>query len=213
LMIGFPNESYRQILDTINVSNEMSLDWYNVGILQPLPNTPIFDSMVDSGMIDTDTLEFSNIRYNSGGLGKHKQKNRDMLSVNFSQAFQVDNLDEVPDKSKLDDIWAYMNFHLNFKKLLNEDRDLKLKQKYEYVKNITDLVSPENCLALYFLGFLEKKIYGEVSNETIVNLEDRLNKFSYWQERFNQYKLSPNDLKEQKFNFVQIDQDKIVQNI
>ena len=38
-MIGFPNESYRQILDTINVSNEMSLDWYNVGILQPLPNT------------------------------------------------------------------------------------------------------------------------------------------------------------------------------
>ena len=49
-MIGFPNESYRQILDTINVSNEMSLDWYNVGILQPLPNTPIFNSIVDSGM-------------------------------------------------------------------------------------------------------------------------------------------------------------------
>ena len=47
LMIGFPNESYRQILDTINVSNEMSLDWHNVGILQPLPNTPIFNSMVD----------------------------------------------------------------------------------------------------------------------------------------------------------------------
>ena len=46
LMIGFPDESYKQILDTINVANEMALDWYNVGILQPLPNTPIFDSMV-----------------------------------------------------------------------------------------------------------------------------------------------------------------------
>ena len=87
-MIGFPNESYRQILDTINVSNEMSLDWYNVGILQPLPNTPIFNSMVDSGMIDTETLEFSDIRYNSGGLGKHKQKKKDMLSVNFNEAFR-----------------------------------------------------------------------------------------------------------------------------
>ena len=64
-----------------------------------------------------------------------------------------------------------------------------------------------------FFRFFRKKIYGEVSNETVISLEDRLKKFSYWQERFNQYKLSPTDLKEQKFNFVQIDQDKIIQNI
>ena len=210
LMIGFPNESYKQILDTINVSNEMSLDWYNVGILQPLPNTPIFSSMVESGMIDTDKLEFSDIKYNTGGLGKHKQKNKDMLSVNFNEAFQVESLDEVPDKSKLDDIWAYMNFHLNFKKLLDEDRPLKLQQKYDYVKNITDLVSPENCLALYFLGYLEKKIYGTISIETIENLEIRLEKFKYWQERFDQYKLSPSHLREQQFNFEQINKDKII---
>ena len=210
LMIGFPNESYRQILDTINVSNEMSLDWYNVGILQPLPNTPIFNSMVDSGMIDTETLEFSDIRYNSGGLGKHKQKKKDMLSVNFNEAFQVNNLDEVPDKSKLDDIWAYMNFHLNFKKLLVENREMKLQQKYDYVKNITDLISPENCLALYFLGYLEKKIFGSVSAETTKNLEVRLKEFKYWQERFDQYKLSPTHLKDEQFNFDQINKDKIL---
>ena len=108
-------------MDTINVSNEMALDWYNVGILQPLPNTPIFDSMVEEGLIDTDNLNFSDIRYNSGGLGKHKQKNKDMLSVNFSEAFNVTDLNAVPDNNKLDDIWAYMNFHLNFKKLLEEN--------------------------------------------------------------------------------------------
>jgi len=38
LMIGFPGETYRMILDTINVSLAMNLDWYNVTILQPLPN-------------------------------------------------------------------------------------------------------------------------------------------------------------------------------
>ena len=210
LMIGFPNESYRQILDTINVSNEMSLDWYNVGILQPLPNTPIFNSMVDSGMIDTETLEFSNIRYNSGGLGKHKQKNKDMLSVNFSEAFQVSDLDEVPDKSKLDDIWAYMNFHLNFKKLLNEERDIKLKQKYDYVKNITDLVSPENCLALYFLGYLEKKIFGSVKIETTINLKERLKKFDYWDNRFSQYNLSYKHLENEEFYFDKMKEDILV---
>ena len=72
-MIGFPGESYKQILDTINVANEMALDWYNVGILQPLPNTPIFDS----GAIWSRghrKLEFSDIRYNSGGLGNTSNK-------------------------------------------------------------------------------------------------------------------------------------------
>ena len=213
LMIGFPNESYRKILDTIKVSNQMNLDWYNVGILQPLPNTPIFESMVQAGMIDTKNLEFSDIRYNSGGLGKHKKQNKDMLSVDFSKAFEVKDLDEVPQKEKLDDIWAYMNFHLNFKKLLFENRKNKLMQKYKYVKNITDLVSPENCLALYFLGYLEKKIYGKVNLETIKNLENRLKIYGYWQERFDQYGLSSDHLKKEKFNFDRINNSEITLEI
>ena len=35
----------------------------------------------------------SDIRYNSGGLGKHKKEKRDMLSINFEDAFKVSNLD------------------------------------------------------------------------------------------------------------------------
>ena len=41
----------------------------------------------------------------------------------------------------------------------------------------------------------------------------QIQKFKYWQDRFDQYKLSPNDLKEQKFNFEQINNDKIVKTI
>jgi len=200
LIIGFSNESYKQILDTINVSNEMALDWYNVGILQPLPNTPIFDSMVKEGLIDIEKLNFSDIRYNTGGLGKHKQQKRDMLSVNFSEAFKVSDLNTVPDRNKLDDIWAYMNYHLNFKKLFEENREKKLMQKFKYVENITDLISPENCLAIYFLGYLENKIFGKIKEKTIKNLETRLEKYSYWKERFEQYNLSPEHLKTQSFN-------------
>ena len=178
----------------------MALDWYNVGILQPLPNTPIFDSMVKEGLIDIEKLNFSDIRYNTGGLGKHKQQKRDMLSVNFSEAFKVSDLNTVPDRNKLDDIWAYMNYHLNFKKLFEENREKKLMQKYKYVENITDLISPENCLAIYFLGYLENKIFGKIKEKTIKNLETRLEKYSYWKERFEQYNLSPEHLKTQSFN-------------
>lgn len=148
LMIGFPNESYQMILDTIEISKQMALDWYNISILEPLPNTPIFNSMVQEGQINVDNLEFSEIRYNSGGLGKHKQQNRDMLSSEFSEAFNVKNINSVPPKEKLDDIWAYMNYHLNFKRLMESHSKFKIIQKKKYVENITDLISPENCLAL-----------------------------------------------------------------
>ena len=155
-------------------------------------------------------MEFSDIRYNTGGLGKHKQQKRDMLSVNFSEAFKVSDLNTVPDRAKLDDIWAYMNYHLNFKKLLEENRQKKLIQKLKYVENITDLISPENCLALYFLGYLENKIFGEIKESTISNLENRLEKFPYWKKRFEQYNLSPEHLKTKDFNFYNIEREKFV---
>jgi|TARA_B100001964_G_scaffold92128_1_gene103432 radical SAM superfamily enzyme YgiQ (UPF0313 family) len=211
LLIGFPNESYIQILDTINVANEMNLDWYNVSLLQPLPNTPIFDSMVQEGLIDPKKVEFTDMRYNTGRLGKNMKQIRDRLSGNFSEAFNVSDLNEIPNKAKLDDIWAYMNFHLNFKRLLEEKRQKKLIQKFKYVENITDLISPENCLALYFLGYLENRIFGEIQKSTISDLEIRLEKFPYWKKKFEQYNLSPEHLKNKNFNFTHIENEKFKQ--
>jgi len=194
LMIGFPGESYQMILDTIEVSRQMALDWYNVSILEPLPNTPIFNSMVQEGQIDLENLEFSEIRYNSGGLGKHKQQKRDMLSSEFSEAFNVTDINSIPPKEKLDDVWAYMNYHLNFKRLTQNHSKSKIIQKKKYVENITDLISPENCLALYFLGYLEKKINGKASLGTINKLKETLRSHSYWQKRFDEFNLSLNDI-------------------
>jgi radical SAM superfamily enzyme YgiQ (UPF0313 family) len=203
LMIGFPKETYRQILDTIDIANKMDLDWYNVTILQPLPNTPIFNTMIEAGLIDPKKIKLSEIRYNAGGLGKHSKKNsRDFLSVDFKEAFSVENLDDVPSQDKLDDIWAYMNYHLNFKRLVYENRENKIHQKFSYVKNITDLVAPENCIALYFLGYLENKLFGKVDVETINNLEKRLIDMPYWQNRFTEFNLSIDHLKKNKFNFL-----------
>ena len=66
--------------------------------------------------------------------------------------------------------------------------------KKEDVENITDLISPENCLALYFLGYLEKKINGKASLSTINKLRETLKIHSYWQKRFDEFKLSLNDI-------------------
>ena len=70
----------------------------------------------------------------------------------------------------------------------------------KYVENITDLVSPENCLAVYFQGYLENKISGKIKDTTIKSLENRLEKYPYWKERFDQYNLSVDHLKKGIFN-------------
>ena len=47
--------------DTIDISQTMNLDWYNVTILQPLPNTVIFDQMLSEGLIGD--ISFSEMGY------------------------------------------------------------------------------------------------------------------------------------------------------
>jgi len=200
LMIGFPEETYRMILDTINVSLEMNLDWYNVTILQPLPNTPIFNAMIEEGYLNTE--DFQEIRYSSGPYGKHSksaEKARDLLSADFKGAFRNLDLDSVPAKEHLDEVWAYMNFHLNFKRLFTENRPAKLRQLLKYVENITDLISPENAFALYYYGYLQKKCDGAVTAAAAENLERRLQMSPYWQERFDDFGLSVDHLRTGEF--------------
>ena len=191
LMIGFPGETYRDILDTIKLSVEMDLDWYNVTILQPLPNTPIFDAMVNQGLIDG--TNFDEIRYNCGPFGKHRKMaegDEDLLASDFKDVFRDVDLDAVPSRGDLDVVWAYMNYHLNFKRLFKEQRPLKLMQQYKYVKNIAELVAPENAFAVYFQGFLEKRLFGEIDQEVVRCLEERLLSSEYWRNRFDDFELS-----------------------
>lgn len=197
LMIGFPGESYRMILDTIDVALAMNLDWYNVTILQPLPNTPIFNSMISQGLIKD--VQFTDIHYNSGAYGKHRKmaelRQSDLLSNQFQDAFNQSDLDMVPPKEQLDDIWAYMNYHLNFKRLFSETRPVKLMQQFKYVQNITDLVAPENAFAMYFFGYLQKRVTGSIDSAAIERLSQHLIQSPYWQERFYAFQLSVDHLR------------------
>ncbi len=193
LMTGFPNETYRMILDTFNVALEMDLDWYNITILQPLPNTPIFDSMVQLGLIDD--IKSEDVRYNSGAYGK---KRKAMEKSQFSKMFNpFDNvdLDDVPSKEELEPIWLYMNFHLNFKSLLKLQDPVKLQQQLSYLQHITAKIAPDDPLPMYFCGYLQKQVHGTMDAQLLSRLESRLSSSEYWQTCFQNFNLSPSQLK------------------
>jgi radical SAM superfamily enzyme YgiQ (UPF0313 family) len=199
LMLGFPGETMAMINDTINVAREMDMDWSAVTPLQPLPNTPIFDSMVEQGLIDG--ADRSDVRFQGGGYGRQEEIDRGLklAAQSFEDAFCAIPLDAVPTREQVNDIWFYMNYHLNFHRLFSEEREFKLRQQMMNLTALTDVISPEHGFALYFLGYLQHKVDGRIEKGVVERLERKLQESDYWSDRFKAFGLSVDDLRTRNF--------------
>ncbi len=156
LMIGFPNETFSKILDTINVSKEMAMDWNYVTPLQPLPNTPIFDKMIDDNLAGTEG--FGEIKYFvGGGYAKVSSGQANPLQDSFETIFKKSNLDKIPDPNETKIIWAFMNYYLNFEPLKNISNKFKIEQNFKWMKYVSDIVVKNDPIALYYKMILHKK--------------------------------------------------------
>ena len=54
LMFGFPGETLRMMFETISLAEKMNLDWYNVAVLQPWKATPIYETMLEQGLLEEE---------------------------------------------------------------------------------------------------------------------------------------------------------------
>lgn len=199
LMIGFPNETMSMVFDTINLAKQMNLDWYRISILEPLPNTPLYDSMVAQGLIKEAKTD--ELRFMGGAYGKQTEIEQGFRlgTPNFKKAFSSIPLDAVPRPEQLTDVWFYMNYHLNFCRLLGESRKVKIEQQILHLKTLSDVISPENGFALYFLGYLQYKTKGSIEPEIIDRLRKRLSTSPYWMDRLGAFGLSISDLEKADF--------------
>lgn len=194
LMLGFPGETMRQINDTINVARTMDLDWCGITVLQPLPNTPIYDAMVAQGLIEP--VGSRQVRFNSGGYGKQDQIDLGIRrsSQSFEEAFRAIEMDAVPTHEQLDDIWFFMNYHLNFHRLFSEERPTKIRQQLLNLSALSDVISPEHGFALYFTCYLQHKLHGTIDPALVERLERRLAQSPYWSHRLRAFGLDLEDV-------------------
>jgi radical SAM superfamily enzyme YgiQ (UPF0313 family) len=199
LMIGFPGETMAMIGDTINVARAMDMDWSAITPLQPLPNTPIFDAMVEQGLIDGS--DRSDIRFQGGGYGRQDEIDLGlkMATKNFEEAFRSIPANSIPTREQINDIWFYMNYHLNFHRLFTEEREVKMRQQLLNLTALSDVISPEHGFALYFLGYLQHKLSGRIEPSVIERLASKLDESEYWSKRFATFGLSVDDLRSASF--------------
>jgi len=186
LMIGFPGETYGMINDTVTLAEKMALDWYNITIYQPLPNTEI--TVINNQ--DSEILDFEHVRYNSGPYGKQNDSNSRLNSIITSDIFGEIDLNAVPDRGEqLDEIWFNLNHRLNFIPLRAVDNEEKLRQQFLYLKNIAYTVAPNDPFALHYYLLLNKTVGN--SDDIIVSdrLKDVLSSSDYWMNKYSEYGL------------------------
>ena len=192
LMFGFPGETRRMMRDTFALALEMNADWAIIQAVQPLPNTPLFDQMVAEGLVQP--TDFKGIRYSLGYYGKLKDRKRDVMTNRFHDVFERSSLDDVPPASEYDDIWAYFNYNLNFQRLFHENRTEKLLQSLHWLEFVTDLVTPDGAIALYFRGLLESRLQQNSVSATLRRLHSILAGAPEWCEQFATLGFAPRDL-------------------
>jgi radical SAM superfamily enzyme YgiQ (UPF0313 family) len=194
LMLGFPGETIGMIRDTIAVSRQMDLDWYRIKPLQPLPNTPIYQTMIEQGLLDDS--DRSTVRYITGAYGTHVGLERTAAPAGADFLDRIDSLadDTVPTRAQVDDLWFHMNVRLNYQRVLGETRPLKLAQHRDTLQGICDLIAPEHAFALYTLAAVQRRLDGAPDVHILERLRRTQAASPFWRARMAAFGLDPADL-------------------
>jgi hypothetical protein len=121
-IVGFPMETVSELLDSYHFAEELSWDWANYYICQPLPGTDMFDafqSMGDDrcGKDDYRVYNPGKSSAQKGNFGYYKgYHSDDGLSRSLKSGRDVLNLppDLVPSPEQIKEIWFTFNLLSNF---------------------------------------------------------------------------------------------------
>jgi radical SAM superfamily enzyme YgiQ (UPF0313 family) len=196
LIIGFPNETIGQINDTIKLAHEMSLDWYTVSLLSPLPSTKIYDQMVELGLINSEKIESKEINYGSmqTGLQKRRESN---LKDDAGHINSLTTLDAslIPSRELLQEIWFDVDYHINYSGIDDENNSDRLKKLKLFLEDVSfRMTAGKNPLVKYYLAVINAKLgFQHESNELLNSAQLLLTESSLWRGRFKNLNLEISD--------------------
>lgn len=183
LIIGFPYETIGQLRLTIDLATKMSLDWFSVQLLTPLPSTELYDHMVAHGLLTAGTL---NVGVRESDRQRQKEKIEQPNFFHFDHAADT----YIPSIEELQDIWFDLDYRINYPKLLTEQDATRLRKAKYYLTDICDRMTVNNPLTNLFLAIVLEKIgeYDAARNRKI-QARTYLESSNYWLARFKDLNL------------------------
>ena len=195
LIIGFPDETLSQVLDTIDISKKMALDWYTVQLLTPLPSTDIYDQMVEVGKVEKDKLNLDGEGFTMFSV-RESERQRKIEEKNKRDNSDFTNLlnanrSHIPTQKELNDLWFLTDYEINYKPIINQENPNKLKKLEHFLTDVSDRMTRDNPLSNYFLSIVKKKLNkNSEAKDRMLLVHQYLRKSNYWKQRFKTLNLN-----------------------
>ena len=118
--------------------------------------------MVDEGLIKDGTLNLSSDGFTMFSVRESERQRLQELkeqtnSKNFTN-FLEKNLDIVPTKPELDDLWFLIDYKVNYEKIHEELNEIRLQKMKSFLTDISTRMSIDNPLSELYLGIVEDKL-------------------------------------------------------
>ena len=181
LMVGFPNETLAQMQETIDMAVKINLDWYTIQVVHPLPQTEMHQQMVEMGLITDDKVEDEKLNYGNRS-GKRKQIEQGNQISNFNDPF-VGDLNVVPDKESMEDIWFTADFKINYERIIKIHNHQKLKKLKCFLEYISKKISTKNPLVTFYSELIDKRLGQNEKVSIDMNSFEKTN--SFWKSRLD----------------------------
>ncbi|MDO8495036.1 MAG: radical SAM protein [bacterium] len=184
---NFPGESIKMIWDTINVAKQMDLDWYTIQPLNFIPGVDMTNHALAQGTITKQELLDGSERPVVGSTGKQDRRSGEekAKALPFINHLCGENLDRIPKRSELIDIWFVMDYMVNYEKLWKLEDPIKINMLHKLFVNMCDKTHKENALGNLFFALLEFKLKNTEQADYRLGLARKYATGNdYWRKRF-----------------------------
>lgn len=185
-ILGFPNESFGEMMDSYNFARKLDWDWASFYICQPLVGTAMYSIFKDLGE-DSD----SNKALNPGRLAqrgemgvKFKNKTDDIL--HGRDIFDLPP-DTVPSRNQLNEIWFTFNLLANFLDNRNYRSGGNIEKLIKWYESIFAGYPHDASMAAALAQGYRLTNQTETAKSYQQTFEKILSTSSYWQKRVKQF--------------------------
>ena len=142
------------------------------------------------------------VRLELGAFGKQNDLYRQPLMAehSFKEIFSDIDPDNVPSRKDIDNIWLYLDYHLNYHRLFSLTHPMRIQRQKRMLENIYNVTSPEHPIALYFRGyFAHADDDASLAHALYRRLKRSLAGSAYWRDKFPVFNLAPEHLRDGYF--------------
>ncbi|MBF0319227.1 MAG: B12-binding domain-containing radical SAM protein [Nitrospirae bacterium] len=182
-IIGFPDETFKQMLDTFAFANKINLDWSGFYICQPLKGTDIYSGFEELGLTkQTNYIPVRNQGDNLPGNVQDIYRGMDIFKISHDSTISQHQLQEV---------WFTFSIITNF---INNKNLYKKELVHKFTKWVSGAINayPSDAGMAFFL-YLGFALQGDfTASSKYYKLTRALYEGSaYWQSRFGQFAFLP----------------------